>query len=90
MFRSFLIASTLILSTTLALAGVWPAVGDQFMTGDGSILVVSKVKVRTDVSESFVCMHRSGTRAVDNSCVWMKVGSLVGNWIIYDGQNEAR
>jgi hypothetical protein len=88
MFRSILIASALMLSTTLAFAGAWPEAGDQFMTSDGSVLVVLKVKVRTDVDESFVCMHRSGTRAQDKSCVRMRVGSLIGNWITYEGISQ--
>jgi hypothetical protein len=70
---------------TSAYAGVWPKVGDQFRSKDDSLLIVTKIKKRPDVNESLVCMHRSGTRAQDTSCTWVKVGDLQGDWMIYDG-----
>jgi hypothetical protein len=84
--KQLLLATAIAFSVSgMAQAGAWPEVGDQFRTDDGALLVVNKIKVRPDVSESLVCMHRSGTRAQDASCTWIKVGDLHGDWITYGG-----
>lgn len=90
MFRCLasLATAIAILCSGAAYAGAWPEIGDQFRTDDGTLLVVAKVKERGDVSASFVCMHRSGTRALDTSCTWTKIGDLHGDWITYEGVTQ--
>lgn len=85
MKHAFILALSLMLCSSVAYAGAWPQIGDQFRTNDDSLLVVADIKKRPDVNESLVCMHRSGTRAQDTSCTWHKVGDLHGDWITYGG-----
>lgn len=88
MVARLLVAALMLCLATLAHAGLWPQVGDQFMTDDDALLVVAKIKKRPDVGDSLVCMHRSGTRAPDRSCTWTKIGELHGAWIIYGGVDQ--
>lgn len=60
-----------------------PEVGDQFRLNNGTVLVVAKIKLRPDVSQSLVCLHRSGGRPP--SCAWSRVGDLHGDWVTYGG-----
>jgi hypothetical protein len=86
--KKLLTIVVLICGIASAHAGDWPEVGDQFRSDDDSLFVVAKIKKRTDVSESMFCMHRSGTRALDRSCIWDKIGNLHGDWLTYSGVSQ--
>ena len=77
------LAALATLMVAAAAHGEPPEVGDQFRLNNGTLLVVAKIRMRPDVSESLVCLHKSGGRPPP--CAWTKVGDLHGDWITYGG-----
>ena len=83
--RSLIIiaAAVLAFASSAVHAGAWPEIDDLFRLDNGTLLIVTKVKVHGDVDNSSVCLRQKGNPS--QSCVWNKIGDLKGNWIIYEG-----
>lgn len=80
----FIIAAIgLALASSVAHAGAWPEIDDLFRLKNGTLLVVTKVKMHDDVDNSLVCLRQKGNPS--QSCTWNKIGNLKGDWIIYEG-----